>query len=98
MRSQFLRGWLLVLSPADRHGVESHLACELNAQMSQSADAKHCYHVADTRTCVTKRVEHGDARAHEGSRFLRRQFLRDRRHRCSRCDQVLAIATIEIHA
>jgi hypothetical protein len=41
---------LLVLSPAKRHGLESHLPRVLNAEMSQSADAVHRHHVAAART------------------------------------------------
>ena len=49
MRTQFLRQRFFVLSSAERHGLESHLPCILNSQMSQSADAVHRHQVAAAR-------------------------------------------------
>jgi len=72
MRTQLLRQRFLVLSSAERYGLESHLPCVLNAEMSQSADAVHRDHVAPARARIAERVIDGDARAHERPCFLGR--------------------------
>src|SRR5882724_1997993 len=66
--------------------------------MAQPADAVHCDDLSGARTGIAQRVVDRNARTHEGSRFLRRQFIWNSGQSCHRCDHVLGIPTVEIDA
>src|SRR5262245_13477176 len=66
--------------------------------MAQSANAMHCDDVSRTGARIAQRVVNRDPSAHERSRFLGGQFIRNRRHGCYRCNHVLSVPAVEVKA
>src|SRR5258708_1379005 len=66
--------------------------------MAQPADAVHCDDLSGARTGIAQRVVNRNARTHERSRVLRRQFIGNRGQSRHRCNHVLGIPTIEVEA
>src|SRR6266705_932947 len=96
MGSELSRQRFFVVSPVDRDCLKTHLPRVLNSEMSQSTDAVHCDHLSSARTGVAQRVEYRNARTHEGSGLLRREFIRNRGQSRHRRDHVFGIPTIEV--
>ena len=75
MSAQFLGQWLLVCSTADRDRAETHLACELNAQVTQAADALHRNQVARPSPRHDASIENCNPGAQQRRGFIRRQVI-----------------------
>src|SRR3989442_10154431 len=58
----------------------------------------HWHTLAGTPTGIAQCVVDGNARTHEWSGFLRRQFIRNCSQRRRRCDHVLGIPAIKVDA
>src|SRR5204863_282114 len=63
-------------------------------QMAETADAEHGDDVTRPGAAVAKRIEGGDARAHQRRRLDGRQPVRDRSQRAGGRDQVVGIAAV----
>src|SRR5207302_9339175 len=69
-----------------------------NPGMPSPADTLHRDDVARERARIAQRVEHRNARAHERTGLLRRQFIRNRRHRFGGRNHVFGVTAVEIDA
>jgi hypothetical protein len=66
--------------------------------MSKTADAEDGDHIAGSRPAVTKRIEGGDAGAHQGGRLKIREVVRKPRQGFYGRDHVLGIAPVIANA
>src|SRR5262245_6749565 len=98
MCAEFARQLLLVLAPPDRHGLKTHAARELHAEMAETADALHRHDVASARTRIAQRVEGGDAGAQQRRGVDGIELIGDRCERLDRRDHVVGIAAVEVNA
>src|ERR1700746_3816300 len=85
----------LVLPARNGPVFESHLCCELHAQMTESANPEHANPTAAARAAVSQRVKRRYARAHQRRAVNSREFIRHKRQRLSRRNHVFTVAAIE---
>jgi hypothetical protein len=64
--------------------------------VAKATDAVHGHYIASARSRVSERIENRYASAHEGTYFLRRQFVGHRRHSFRSYDDILSITAVEI--
>src|SRR5437762_10832749 len=98
MRAELSRQRLFVIAAIDRDRLESHPACVLDTEMSESANSMHCDNLSGTRTGIAQCVVDRNARTHEWSCFFGRQFIRNCSQRRRRRDHVLGIPAIKVDA
>ncbi len=94
-RSQLFRERFLIFPARDRHGLETHLGRELDAEMTKTADPEDRDQIARSRAAVAQRIECGDAGAHERRALDRRQIFRHERERRRRRDHVFRVTAVE---
>src|SRR5439155_4903468 len=88
---------LLLLAARDRRRLEAEPHSELNAQMSETADAQDRDKPSGARTAAPQRVERRHARAHQGRRLLGSEIVRYPRQRRRPADEVVRVAAVGGH-
>src|SRR5579862_5048277 len=93
-----MRELFLLATARDGNGVEAHLRCKRDAEMTESANAQHAHEVARTCAAMAQRVKGRNAGAHQRRRHRRRQRRGNPRQHRRRSDDVLAIAAVVVDA
>ena len=75
MRAQLFRQWLLVGAASDRDGAKTHLSRELDAEMSEAADALHRDQIAGACPGISQRIVDRNPGTQQGSGFVRGQIV-----------------------
>ena len=98
VRAQFPGQRFFVCSPADRDGAETHLACELNSQMTQAADALHRNQVAGPGPGMTHGIENCNPGAHQRRGVISGKVIGYGRDRFGGDHDILGVAAVVAEA
>src|SRR4029077_18837115 len=93
--AQIFSELFLVSATADGYGAKSHLAGELDAEMSQAANALDRDEISAAQAGVANGVVGGDARAEERGGFRGAELIGDRRNAAGFGDHDFGIAAVD---
>ena len=93
--AEFFGEGFLILPTCNRHGIETHFGCVLDAEMTEAANPEHGNNIAARCAAVSQRVESGYTSAHQRRAINGREFIRHKRQRFSWRNHVFAVTAVE---